>query len=250
MKQLISRSEAGELCELLAQIYEEQIKTSGQIPYLMEHSSREFVKHQVNVFLWYLQYFPQSGAILDWGCNHGPDSCLIRKVFNEKYDLYACDFLPESEFSNFRNYCKPKYTQLNHPIGLPYAENSFDVVIGSGVLEHTAMDQEALKAVFQVLKPDGLFIITYLPFRWSWSEWHRRRILKADFHRRLYGKRETEEMLKRWGFYPIELIYQTFVPDVVDGKLPTPLKRLLAPVRHPIFSHSVLCCAARKMTIM
>jgi SAM-dependent methyltransferase len=250
MNQTISRSEAGELCELLTRLYTEQIKTSGSTPYLIAHSSREFVKHQVNVFLWYLQYLPEAGAILDWGCNYGPDSCLIRKVFNERLDLYACDFQPEFEYSIFRNYAKPKYTQLNHPIGLPYPENTFDVVIGSGVLEHTAMDHEALKALFQVLKPEGLLIITYLPFRWSWSEWHRRRILKTDFHRRLYGKREAEELLKRWGFYPIETIYQTFVPDVVDGKLPTRLKRLLAPVRHPVFSHSVLCSVAKKMNMM
>jgi ubiquinone/menaquinone biosynthesis C-methylase UbiE len=156
----------------------------------------------------------------------------------------------ESEFGVFRDYARPKYTQLNNSMELPYPENTFDVVIGSGVLEHTAMDQEALKALFHVLKPNGLLIISYLPFRWSWDEFYRRRILKSDFHRRLYGKQETETLLKRWGFYPIEISYQTFVPNVVDGKLPTRLKKILRPIRHPIFSHSVLCCAAMKMTVM
>ena len=246
----MTRSDARELCELLTRLYREQVEATGSTPYLTEHASHEFVKHQVNVFLWYLQYLPPSGAILDWGCNHGPDTCLLRRVFGERYDLYACDFVRESEFRAFRDYAKPRYTQLTSPLALPYADSTFDVVIGSGVLEHTAMDQEALKALFRVMKPDGALIISYLPYRWSWSEWHRRRVRKADFHRRLYGMRETETLLKHCGFYPLEIGYQTFVPDVVDGKLPTRLKRLVAPIRHPVFSHSVLCCAARKMIVM
>jgi len=247
---LTSQSQARELCEFLAELYRKQVEATGSIYYLAEHAKPEFIKHHVNVFLWYSQYFPESGSILDWGCNHAPDSCLIRKVFEERYDLHACDFISESEFDVFRNYAKPQYTLLRNSIELPYEENRFDVVIGSGVLEHTAMDQEALKSLFRVLKPDGLLIISYLPFKWSWDEFYRRRFQKVNFHRRLYGKGETETLLKRWGFYPIEINYQTFVPNVVDGKLPTTLKKLLRPIRYPIFAHSVLCCAARKMTIM
>ena len=246
----MTRSDARELCELLTRLYREQVEATGSNAYLTEHSSREFVKHQVNVFLWYSQFLPGSGAILDWGCHHGPDTCLLRNVFGDRYELYGCDFVGESDFRAFRDYSTPRYTRLTSVLGLPYAENTFDVVVGSGVLEHTAMDQEALKALFHVLKPDGTLIISYLPYRWSLSEWHRRRVRRTDFHRRLYGKRETETLLKRCGFFPLEIGYQTFVPDVVDGKLPTRFKRLIAPIRHPVFSHSVLCCAARKMTIM
>ncbi len=246
----MTQAGARELCALLTRLYRHEVEAGGSSPYLAIHASPEFIKHQVNVFLWYSKFLPPSGRILDWGCNHGPDTCLLREVFGQRYELHACDFVSESEFRAFRDHSLPQYRQLTGALGLPYAENSFDVVIGSGVLEHTAMDLEALKSLFQVLKPDGTLIISYLPYRWSWAEWHRRHIRKADFHRRLYGRRETETMLKHCGFYPLEIGYQTFVPDVVDGKLPTRLKRLLAPLRHPVFSHSVLHCAARKMTVM
>jgi SAM-dependent methyltransferase len=246
----MTQARARELCALLARLYRQEVETSGSSPYLTVHASAEFVKHQVNVFLWYSQFLPPSGRILDWGCNHGPDTCLLREVFDERYELHGCDFVPESEFPVFRDHARPHYQRLTSPLGLPYAENTFDVVIGSGVLEHTAMDMEALKSLFQVLKPDGTLIISYLPYRWSSAEWYRRHIRKADFHRRVYGKRKTETLLKHCGFYPLELSYQTFVPNVVDGKLPTRLKRLLAPVLHPVFSHSVVGCAARKMTVM
>ena len=241
---------ARELCSLLEGLYRRQLDATGPNAYLEEHAQLEIIKHQVNVFLWYTQFLPEAGRILDWGCNHGPDTCLLREVFGERYDLHACDLVPETDFGVFREFARARYTRLPGPIGLPYDADTFDVVIGSGVLEHTAMDHEALKGLFGVLKPGGTLIITFLPYRWSWSEWHRRHVRKADFHRRLYGKRETAKLLTRCGFYPIELDYQTFVPNVVDGKLPTRLKRLAAPIRHPVFSHDVLCCVATKMTVM
>jgi SAM-dependent methyltransferase len=246
----MTQSEARDLCELMTRLYRDQRAGTGSTAYLAEHAHPEWIKHHVNVFLWYQQFLPAAGNILDWGCNHGPDSCLLRQLAGERYELHGCDFVAESDFEVFREFSEARYQQLTSPLGLPYADNTFDVVIGSGVLEHTAMDLEALKALFRVLKPDGTLIISYLPYRWSWAEWQRRQIRKTDFHRRLYGLRETETLLKHCGFYPLEIGYQTFVPNVVDGRLPTRFKRLIRPFRHPVFSHSVLCCAAKKMTVM
>lgn len=246
----VAQAQARGLCTLLARLYREQLESTGPDPYLTEHAKPEFIKHHVNVFLWYSQYLSRAGTILDWGCHHGPDSCLIRSVFGDGYDLHGCDFPPESEFRAFRDFSKIRYSRLTSALGLPYPENTFDVVIGSGVLEHTAMDLEALKAVYHVLKPDGTLIISYLPYLWSRDEWYRRRVQKTDFHRRLYGKGETETLLKRCGFYPLEISFQTFVPNVVEGKSSTLVKQLLRPILHPVYSHSVLCCVARKMTVM
>jgi SAM-dependent methyltransferase len=246
----MSTSNATDLCALLSRLYGELSPEFKETDYYKIHAEREYLKHHVNVFLWYLQYLPESGSILDWGCNHGPDSCLLRKVFDDRYDLHSCDFHAETDFRVFRDFSRSRYTQLNNLTSLPYAESSFDVVIGSGVLEHTAMDQEALKGLFHVLKPEGILILTYLPFKWSYSEWYRRRIEKANFHRRLYTKPGIEGLLKSWGFYPLEIAYQTFVPDIVDDRRPNLLKRMARPIRRPFFSHSVLCCVARKMTQM
>ncbi len=250
MKGKVTEAEARELCELLKRLYQEQAAVAGPVGYLSEHARPEIIKHHVNVFSWYVQYLPDTGTILDWGCNHGPDSCLLRKTFGERFDLHACDFVPDSEFRAFRDHAQARYRQLTGVFGLPYPEKTFDVVIASGVLEHTAMDLEALKALYHVLKPEGMLLISYLPYRWSWSEWYRRRVRKEGFHRRLYGRGETATLLKRCGFYPFDIRFQTFVPNVVDGKAATWVKRLLAPLRYPLFSHAVLCCAARKVLTM
>jgi SAM-dependent methyltransferase len=245
----VTQAEARELYDVLARLYRAQIDLTGPTPYLLEHGAPEYVKHHVNVFLWYSQYLPASGCVLDWGCNHGPDACLIRTRLPH-LELHGCDFVGDAEFRVFRDHSRVQYRTLTDIADLPYASNTFDAVVASGVLEHTAMDMEALKTLFRVIRPDGTLVLTYLPYRWSWAERRKRRVAKEGFHRRLYGKREAETLLKHFGFYPIEIGFQTFVPNVVEGKLPSPLKRLLAPIRHPVFSHDVLCCAARKMTVM
>jgi SAM-dependent methyltransferase len=245
-----TQAEARELYAELARLYRVQMDLTGLTTYLVEHADPEHVKHHVNVFLWYARALPASGSVLDWGCYHGPDACLIRARLPQ-LDLHGCDFAGESgQFRVFRDYSRLQYTVLTDVAALPYAPNTFDAVVASGVLEHTAMDMESLKALFRVTKDGGTLIITYLPFRWSWCEWRKRRIGKEGSHRRLYGLRETETLLKHCGFYPLEVGYQTLVPNLVEGKLPSRLKRALAPIRHPVFSHDVLCCIAKKMTAM
>lgn len=54
---------------------------------------------------------------------------------------------------------------------LPYADNSFDAVILSEVLEHLDDDVEALREVYRVLRPNGVVAITVpnanYPFWWD-----------------------------------------------------------------------------------
>jgi len=148
----------------------------------------------------------------------------------------------------FRAFSRPQYRQLKGATDLPYPDEMFDIVVASGVLEHTAMDQEALKGVYRILKPHGLLALSYLPYRKSLTEWRQRR--RGEGHRRLYDWNETATLLKRHGFYSIDLRFQTFVPDIVGGARRTLFHRLHAAVRYPWFTHNALCCAARKVIVM
>jgi SAM-dependent methyltransferase len=199
------------LYNTLAELYHKQLALDPHDPYLIEHGSPRSVANHVLTFLWYRPYLPDEGAVLDWGCNHAPDSCLLRMTYGERLRLYGCDFVDSSRYSVFHGFAGFSYAQLDHDnMALPYASNSFDVVVGSGTLEHTAMDYESLKQLHQVLKPGGLLIVSYLPHWLSYHEWRQRVLKKEGFHLRLYGLRETKQLFKRSGFLPVFAGHHTF----------------------------------------
>lgn len=74
-----------------------------------------------------------------------------------------CKALFDSDHPNSRN----KSFSLQHADGLalPFADNSFDKVICSEVLEHIPDYQSMLKEINRVLKPDGLLAIS-VPRSW------------------------------------------------------------------------------------
>ncbi len=245
----IDRATADELFQFLSQLYDLQRaqQTSG---YLDEHSQPAVIRHQINVFSWYAGQLPDNAAVLDWGCHHGPDSCLLRRAFGEQIDLHACDPSPEEAFPVFRDFARPTFRQLTDLVQLPYPNTKFDAVIGSGVLEHVVMDYESLKEIQRILKPEGLLFISYLPYALSWSEWHRRAICGEGAHRRLYGKREFSQLLKRAGLYPEELSFHTYLPDRFATGFVKRAKAHLSRRLSPRFRHATMYAMARKVVSM
>jgi SAM-dependent methyltransferase len=261
MPTALRSSDACDRVTLLTRLYAEQ-GTAGNALYLHTHGQPAAIAHHVNVFEWYAPYLEGRSAILDWGCHHGPDSCLLRHRFGDALDLSACDFPGEEEYAPFRSYAHPRYTQLTDPLKLPYADESFDAVVGSGVLEHTAMEGESLKEVYRVLRPKGVFVVTYLPYAYSWGEW-RRRVRKVDFHWKLFTRRGFSRLLLSHGFQPLDVRFQGYVPHRLRGggrplwwKILRPAlhpivealwEPVLRPLRYPFFGQSVLCGVARKV---
>jgi SAM-dependent methyltransferase len=254
---------AHERLALLRDLYRRQLEQSPG-DYLRSHAEPAVVAHHVNVFEWYLPHLAGRRVLLDWGCNHGPDSCLLRQEFGESAELHACDFPPEGEFRAFRDFARPHYRRLTGPRRLPYEDDTFDAVIGSGVLEHTAMEGEALKELHRVLRPHGTLIITYLPYAYSWDEWHQRNVKKVDYHRRVFSRRGFARVLLSHGFEAQRIELQGLVPNRFRGGgplwrlvMPTLLplydsvcKPFVRPVLYPFFRHTVLCGVARKMVVM
>jgi SAM-dependent methyltransferase len=191
---------------VLADLYADELGNEDAVDraYLGIHAIPEFIRDQVRTFEWYRRHLPRSGRVLDWGCRHAPDSCLLRTTFGERLRLFGCDFQEPMLYPAFHSYSRLDYTQVSHPLELPYEDNSFDVVIGAGVLEHTALDYDSLRQLYRVLKPDGKLIVYYLPNYWSIQEWYRRTVRKEAFHRRLYRLPTVLETIKHFGFYPLE----------------------------------------------
>ncbi len=207
------------LTAVLRDLYRRQREQGTWNGYLDEHSRQHCIDNQVRTFQWYKPFLPERGVVLDWGCQHAPDSCLLRAAFGDRFEQHACDFGPPRKYPVFADFAEARFSELDDAVRTPYAASSFDVVIGSGVLEHVAMDYESLKELHRILKPDGIFIGTYLPNRWSIAEWRRRVVQKRDFHQRLYNRRETIDLLKHTGFSPICVDHHTFIWDRVLAKL-------------------------------
>jgi SAM-dependent methyltransferase len=195
---------------LLAKLYRDELRERPD-EYLQLHAGYNSMLRQISVFRRYLPFLPAKGVLLDWGCRHAPDACLIRQTQGDSVELHGCDFYPEDMFPNFHHFADLKYRQLTNPFILPYDDASFDAVIGTGVLEHTANDSESLKELHRILKEEGILVLTFLPNRLSYTEFLSRR-LQWPHHRRLYGLRAARALMLHHGFEPLVLDYHQMVP--------------------------------------
>lgn len=192
---------------VLQQLYQRQLDVLPENGYLKEHAAPAFLNGTIETFRFYEPFLPPGGRILDWGCHHAPDACLIRLRLGDKVDLDGCDVLGGNPYRAFHEFAGLRYTCLSDAVRLPYSDASFDAVVASGVLEHVPFDYESLKELNRVLKPGGRLILTFLPNTYSIMEW-RLRSAKRPAHKRLYTKSQTRSLLLHSGFRPLVIGFQ------------------------------------------
>ena len=193
------------LYSLQAQIIEDR--------YLHAHSrNRAVIRRQVSIFERCQEVLKDSRRVLDWGCRHGADACMVRMLCGATTEIHGCD-VDDAAYRVFFDYAGLKYSKLAHPYLLPYQDNSFDAVIGSGVLEHVPDDSESLKELYRIIRPGGYFVMTMLPNRLSYTEWLNRR-LKKPAHLRRYSLAEARYMFMHHGFRPVVSGYHQIVPSL------------------------------------
>jgi SAM-dependent methyltransferase len=223
-----------ELVALLDRLFRAQLAEEPDNRYLLEHGRGPEMLNHVRTFEWYRAHLPEAGHLLEWGCQHAPDSCLLRASYGDRYRLSACDILPAERYRHFRDFAGVEYRRLTDLVALPYESNSFDGMIASGVLEHVAMDYESLKEVHRVLRPGAPLVIGFLPNWLSHAEW-RNRTFRGGGHQRRYGLGETTRLLLRTGFLPTFRGDHTFVWENLatslglgdGGWLPSVLRHLV-----------------------
>jgi SAM-dependent methyltransferase len=104
---------------------------------------------------------PASAKVLDFGCGKGE---LVQTLLRRGYDMYGCDTtaywleegLPVSERLS---------TIPLSPYRLPFAGNTFDVVISTSVLEHAQNKEDFFREIHRVLRPGGFAMHLY-PGKW------------------------------------------------------------------------------------
>ena len=145
-----------------------------------------------------------------------PEACFIKrfeKIHGEKY--ITADI--ESPLA--------KVKMDIHQI--PFAQNTFDVVLCNHVLEHVSDDIKAMNEIQRVLKPQG-FAILQVPFfnpvpdttfedSTITDRQEREKIFGQDDHVRKYGRDYTQR-IKRAGLMPLEDPYVNNLEESVRKK--------------------------------
>jgi SAM-dependent methyltransferase len=198
---------ANDMTSVLKRLYDRQLAAVTDSRYLREHGAPAFLNGTIQTFRFYVPYLPASGRILDWGCHHAPDACLIRLHLGDRVDLDGCDVYGTDQFRVFHEFAGLRYEQLQDAVRLPYPDASFDTVVSSGVLEHVPFDYESLKELHRVLKPAGRLIVTYLPNTTSIAEWWLRST-KRPAHLRRYSRSQIRSLLLHSGFRPLFIGFQ------------------------------------------
>jgi SAM-dependent methyltransferase len=91
--------------------------------------------------------------------------------------------------------------QHYHDSRVPFADSSFDAVVGYGVIEHIpeAVLDRVMSEIRRVTKPAGHLFISYLPRQWAWLELVLA-LLGRPHHQRRWGDREILRFLTGFGY--------------------------------------------------
>jgi len=90
-------------------------------------------------------------------------------------------------------------------VKLPFAEESFDAIIGLDIFEHIEDDRAAFAESFRVLRPGGIVVLSVPAFKSLWGPHD-----VALHHFRRYRAPEVRERLREAGLEPVRVGYSVF----------------------------------------
>ena len=98
---------------------------------------------------------PPSARILDAGCGSGVTAA---RLMERGYAVWGID-LAEPMIRQARELCGSDQFGVGDIEHIPFADNTFDVVVSLGVIEYLESDEQALREIRRVLKPGGRAVI-------------------------------------------------------------------------------------------
>jgi SAM-dependent methyltransferase len=125
---------------------------------LHKHVARELARRNV----------PENAAVLDAGCGTGGMILRLREQ-RPGWRWSGIDFMPLAcELARKR--CGPGTDIRQASItALPFANESFDVVVSADVICQVVDAKVAVQEFFRVLKPGGIVLINVPAYMWMWS---------------------------------------------------------------------------------
>jgi SAM-dependent methyltransferase len=124
------------------------------------------------------------GDLLDIGCGNKP----YQKIFNNVNRYFGCDIVNSSDKS---------VDFVSDSTNIALANETFDTVLSTQVIEHVQEPQKLCQEAFRLLKPGGYFILSG-PMYWHLHE------EPYDFYR--FTKHGFRYLLEKAGFEVIDII--------------------------------------------
>ncbi|MGB5278687.1 MAG: class I SAM-dependent methyltransferase [Gammaproteobacteria bacterium] len=193
----------------------------------MKYSSHSFLANPAgqNIFLYltaYVAIFSEEYfrkklselCIVDWGCGKGHVTYLLQKrggniiscdIQNERLDSSFGQETPIIEINNI------DVLPLKHSYLLPFDDNSVDVLLSFGVLEHVSNDERSINEISRVLRKGGLFFCFNLPYNYSWTQ--RLAHVRGQFyHDKLYTKKMVSKFCELNELEVIDIWHRQLFP--------------------------------------
>ena len=171
----------------------------------------------------------QNPALLDVGCGTG----AVLTELEKRGPAVGVDLSHDAlAYSKKRGLNHLVYANAEQ---LPFTDDQFDAVISLDTIEHVPDHESAVKEIYRVLKPGGIFVMNVPAFAWLWGPHD-----IALMHQRRYTKQDVSKLLISKGFKVQKLSYSVFFlfPAVVIRRFTEKLQRGEAKVKLPEFSTS------------
>jgi ubiquinone/menaquinone biosynthesis C-methylase UbiE len=133
-------------------------------------------------FIYSLITIKSGMTVLDLGCGQGYDLFRISELADQDSQFIGIDSIEGSVTKAREKYgCDSRMTIIHHDFsaGIPYGDNSFDLVISNNMLECIPDKQHLLREVHRVLKPDGQVIFAHFDWDSQLIDGHNKTLVRS-----------------------------------------------------------------------
>ena len=145
-----------------------------------------------------------NGKAVDLGCGLGQDSAWLAQ---QGFDVISCDISSVALRKLIELYPEAQTIELDIAQGLPFEDNSIDIVNANLSLHYFTMEKtiEIFEDIYRVLKKDGLLIGRVNSDKNDYVNPNSKEIekdfyydTKAKKHSRLFNKEQFDKLTKEW----------------------------------------------------
>jgi len=173
-------------------------------------------------------YLPPAGTVAELGCGSGR---LLARIGRERphLKLIAIDYDSEA-LELAQKSAKVAGVSVETHLGdvncLEFGNDSFDMVLSGGLLEHFVDPRPVLAEMVRTLKPGGAFIATVVPRKLF--SFHRplQRILGPKVYRSSYGAHTYARWLEELGLSEVLPLSKGFYPPLFQRFPPKPRRAI------------------------